>query len=84
MSKRPNKEEQLDIIKKNFTPTVISCMGKHVFPYFWALLSMGSQVEEELAKKLETESKKTSSQYSGKKTIASTVNQLSSYQQNSF
>ena len=84
MSKRPDEEEQLEIIQKNFTPDVLACMGKHVFPHFRALLSMGSQVEEELAKKSNTEPKKTPGQYAGKKTTAPAVNQLSSYPQNPY
>jgi len=84
MFKRPDEEEQLEIIQKNFTPAVLSCMGKHVFPHFRALLSMGSQVEEELAKKAEIDTKKAS--YTGRKTATPVVNQLSSYpyQQNPF
>jgi len=81
MSKRPDEKEQLEIIQKNFTPAVISCIGKHVFPHFRALLSMGSQVEEELAKRSDVESKKAPGQYVGKKTTTPVVNQLSSFLQ---
>ena len=73
MSKRPDEEEQLEIIQKNFTLDVLACMGKHVFPHFRALLSMGSQVKEELAKKSDTEPKKTPGQYARNKTAAPAV-----------
>ena len=84
ISKQSDEEEQLEIIQMNFTPAVISCMGKHVFAHFRRHLSMESQVEEELSKKVETESKKTSGQYSGKKTAAPAVNQLSLFQKSPF
>ena len=74
MSKRLDEKEQLEIIQKNFTPNVLACMGKHVFPHFRALLSIRSQVKEELAKKSDIEPKKTPGQYAWKKTTAVAVN----------
>ncbi|KAM7489419.1 hypothetical protein LguiB_026903 [Lonicera macranthoides] len=75
MVERLDEEEQLGMIVKNLKPEIRTQMGHQFFGKFKALLHVGNEIEEELAKQAKT--KKSASQY--KKTSTSAINQVTSY-----